>query len=132
MGIFIFIVVISAFGGWCIYKYAGLGEYRRIYSVVDNLPEDQKIKALEQLRGTNVRGAESGVLAGNWMGSVWVWGNDGLKRYKVDQFSVYTIFDGCRDDIRAKLNKGERSNVMERLVISSFENWRKKAQTGNM
>lgn len=127
--IFVSLLTLVIGAGIYLYGFAGLGEYLRMNSAVNKLPEEQKINVVAQVRGINERGGESGILAGNWKGKVWVWRVGGLKAYTVDEFSIYSIFDGCREDIRARLNKGA-SDAIERQVVTSFDDWRAKAKAG--
>ncbi len=91
--------------------------------------EDQK-KARVELDGTDARKVERGILAGSWLGRVWVWRSGKLVAYRVDDFTVYSQFDGCSEEIRAKLKRGER-NAIVRSVYNKIGEWRGVAHPGD-
>jgi hypothetical protein len=76
------------------------------------------------------RGAEWGILAGNYLGKVWVWGAAGLVSYPVDNNSVYSIFDGCSEEIKAQFRAGNPKAELGQEIINDYEGWQKRARTG--
>ena len=38
-----------------------------------------------------------------------MWNAHGLRSFAVDDFTIYSLFDGCSDETRARLKRGERN-----------------------
>jgi len=93
-------------------------------------PEKDRSKAWAEFRGTDQRGAERGILAGTSGGRVWVWSGWRLHSYIADQYTIYSWFDGCSDEVRAKLNAG-KANVIERLLFHDMQQWMGQARVGD-
>lgn len=113
-----------------LYFKAGLSAYIRVNTVIKSMSSEEQRVAREEFYGTDQRGVERGIFAGIWMDKVWVWQRAGLKSFAVDNDSVYSWFDGCRDDIRARLNKGE-ANVIQRLIYTDLVSWSKQVRVGD-
>ncbi len=92
--------------------------------------EEDRTKEREYFYGTDPRGAERGILAGSMPGRVWVWSRGRLKSYAVDQYSIFSLFDGCSEDVRARIKRGE-ANVIEQILFTDMEKWRDGANTGD-
>ena len=129
-GWIVLILVLIAGAAFCAYNYMGLKQYKRAISLINQMPEEEKNKAWDELSGTDKRGAQRGLLAGAWAGRVWVWTTAGLTSFVSDENSVYSDFEGCSDDIRARLNKGE-GNVIKRTVFMDISKWKESAAPGD-
>lgn len=130
IGVLIFLAI-GLIGFAYLYQFAGLRQYFRAVEVIKTTtPEEERIKVIEDFYGTDPRGAERGILAGSGLGRVWIWSGRGLKSYKVDENSIYSWFDGCREDVRARLNKGE-ANVIQGIIDTNMQNWSEKVQVGD-
>jgi hypothetical protein len=127
----VIVVVVFCIGGMLfLYNFAGLRQYMRANNLMNNMPPDEKNKAQSEFFGTNQRGAQNGILAGSWMGRIWMWGVSGLQSFTIDEYSVFSFFDGCSDDKMERLNKGER-DVITRAVYSDIDEWRGKSKIGD-
>lgn len=114
-----------------VYQYAGLKYFIRAKQVMNTIPDtEQRQQTWERFNGTGRTGEYRGILAGSWMGKVWVWGRSGLVSFNVDEYSVYSWFDGCSEPIKTQLNTGTAKGV-ERVVGNDFRNWRGKAEAGD-
>jgi hypothetical protein len=60
---------------------------------------------------------------------VWIWNAHGLKSFVVDEFTIYSLFDGCSDEVRTKLNMG--INGITRNMVTSFSDWKNGANAGD-
>ncbi len=129
VGILVLLFTIGIGVTFYLYQYGGLKQYIRAISLINKMPEEEKKKSWDQLNGTDPRGVERGILAGSWLGRVWIWRVKGIRSYGVDEYSVYSLFDGCSDDIRVKLNKGE--NAISKVLYSDFESWDARAKAGD-
>jgi len=131
LGILVFILVLLIGGVLCLYQFGGLRSFVRVLRVINTMePQDKKEKAWEEFSGTDPKGAQRGILAGSALGRVWVWTAKGLKYFVVDENTIYSWFDGCNEEVRAKLNSGA-ANVIERVLDNDLKSWRKKAQIGD-
>ena len=129
IGVFALFAILTAVFGY-LYHYGGLKQYFAMIGVVNNLPSEEQIEMYTELTGANKRGGEYGVLAGNWFGRVWIWQIGRLKHIKTDQYTAYSYFDGCREDVRARMNRGERS-VIQQEIFTEIDKWQEKAQVGD-
>ena len=84
--------------------------------LLTNILKLKKKQIWDELAGTNQRGAERGFFAGTWFGRIWNWRTSGLNYYKIDEFTVYSMFDGCSSEVREKLNKGENDAIVRQMV----------------
>lgn len=125
-GLFVAIVLVVL--GY-LFIFRGLGAYVRMNIAANRLPEKERQLAINELRGTNGRGAESGAYAGVWLDRVWVWTKDGLKSYLTDKYSVFSIFDGCSDDVRKAVRMGTK-DAIRRTLFSDFGDWTMQAGIG--
>lgn len=121
--------------GW-LYQWGGLNYYLRAVKLmrqeVPGMREDLMIEARNEFYGTDLRGAERGILAGTWFGKVWVWNNGWLKFYTVDDNSIYSWFDGCSEGGKAALKKGVSiANVVEKQIFTDINKWRGLAKPGD-
>lgn len=129
VGIFLLFVFFPAVFGY-LYFFGGLRQYFAMIKVVNNLPAEEKEQMYTELTGMNKRGGEYGVLAGIGFGRVWVWQIGQMRQLKYDQDTVYSFFEGCREDVRARLNRGEK-NVIQQEVSTDKNDWLTKAKTGD-
>jgi len=123
------VVLVGGAAGY-MYERGGLKEYNKAVKVINTMPEEDRDKSWGEFAGVDQRGGERGILAGAWMGRVWVWQASGLKAYKVDKDTMYSVFDGCREDVREKMNKGV-GNVIQREIFNDVQEWKKRTKTGN-
>lgn len=132
IGILIGFGLIIMLGGiGYLYQFGGLRQYIRARSVINNMPTEDKQYAWEKFSGTDPRGAERGILAGSGLGRVWVWSSSGLKSFIVDEYSIYSWFDACREDVKEKLRAGEGGSVIEQVIDTDLNSWREKAKVGD-
>lgn len=113
-----------------LYFYGGLKQYVRATSVINNLPEEDKNLGWQDLKLTDAREGRGGILAGTWFGKVWTWSADGLQAYAVDDYSIYSFFDGCSDEPRSRLKRGER-NAITRSIYKLMDDWRTVVKPGD-
>jgi len=130
VGISAFLVILVLALGSCLYFYGGMKQYVRAVVVIKRMPVEGQKVAWDEFSGTDPRGAQRGILAGSWMGKVWVWSTKGLKSYEVDEYTVYSLFNGCSDEVRAKLNRGEK-NAIQKGIYRDFTMWQKQAKVGD-
>lgn len=128
------IVVIFAlcFGMFWIYQYGG-GKYLiRVNEEIRKLEEQERTNARTKLYGLHQDNQYSGILMkivkGEYVG-VWVWGGLGLRYFRGDEFSVYTFFNGCKEEILRPKEVGKPVPVG--YVVSGGEEWGKSAQVGD-
>ena len=93
----------------------GLKEYVRAIVLINKMDDAKKSEVWSEFSGTDARGAERGLLAGTWLDRVWVWTSTGIKSYKTDMFSVYSLFDGCSDKVIISRKNGERNAIRKSL-----------------
>lgn len=113
-----------------LYHSTGLKHYVRAISLINKMPEEARQNSWGDFTGTDQRGAKRGILAGAWIGRVWVWTTDGLKSFAIDENSIFSHFDGCRAEVRAKLNQG-RKYAIEQEIYNNIKEWRGKAKAGD-
>ena len=112
-----------------LYNFGGLKQYMRAITLINKMPEEYKEIAKNELRDKDKSGGERGILAGSWIGRVWIWNAHGLKSFAVDEFTIYSLFNGCSDEVRAKLNKG--INGITRTMVTSFSDWKNSVNAGD-
>lgn len=116
------------FVGAYVYGLAGGKYYIRARTVINQIPNTyEREKTWSEFKGY---GNYGGILAGSWLGRVWVWGTKGLRSFTVDENSVYSWYDGCNSRVLAQLNTGE-VGVIEREIDTDLYNWRQKAKVGD-
>ncbi len=82
--------------GYSLYRLSGLQYYQRALYIMSGMePEQDRIEAEATFFGTDNRGAYRGILAGYWLGRIWVCGEGGLRSFVVDNDTLYSWFDGC-------------------------------------
>lgn len=132
MAIVLVLFVVCLSGFVYLYQFAGLRQYwRAVHIIKTTTPEENRIKVAEEFYGTDLKGVERGILAGSWMGRVWVWKGSGLKSYTVDENSIYSWFDGCSEDVKSKLRAGEGGGVIAQVIDADLNSWREKAVVGD-
>jgi len=130
VGIVVVVLALILSLSFYLYKFGGLREYIRTITVINSLSDEEKKLATSEMTGTDLRGAERGILAGSWFGRVWMWNSYGLRSFVVDEFSVYSIFDGCSDDARDRLKMGLK-NAINTEISTSYTRWKERAKTGD-
>lgn len=113
-----------------LYIFGGYKQYLRSQQVIGQMSNDDQKYARDVLDGTDARQVERGIVAGTWLGRVWVWRLGKLVSYTVDDFTVYSHFNGCSEEIRAKLKRGE-SNTIVRSVYDNIGEWSDQVTPGD-
>lgn len=125
---FVVVLILLVFVGAYLYGSAGGRYYVRARTVINQIPNTyEREKTLSEFKGY---GNYGGILAGSWLDRVWVWGMDGLRSFKTDEYSVYSWHDGCNPKVLAQLNAGE-AGVIEREIDTDLHSWSQKSKTGD-
>lgn len=130
-----FLLLDLGLGVFWVYWWGGLKYYIEAAISVNKLTGSEKGKALADFYGTGDPGKYGGILGyinKNGYGGVWVWGNRGPRYFRADQYSVFSSFDICKDQILAAIAKGEGKSVsIDRSIDTDIKIWAKKAKTGD-
>ena len=131
--IWVAIVIVFFIGGvGLLYQFAGLGYYLKALRVIYQAPTVQiKQETWNQFKGPDPKWVYGGILAGSWFDKIWVWGSQGLRVFTVDQYSIYSWFDGCDPEIMARLDAGASGAIIHRDIDTDINVWRGKARVGD-
>lgn len=92
--------------------------------------EGEKVSVWREFAGNYPKGPYGGILAGSAFDRVWVWTGSGLKGFSVDEYSVYSWYDGCNSEVLELLNMGQ-AGVVPRYLATDISDWRQKAKAGD-
>lgn len=127
--IVLFLVVLVVGLGWWVWRYTGLNKYVDAMQAINALPLEQQGKAKGDFVGSEDSYLYGGILAGVTGDNVWIWGRRGLHYFKTDEYSVYSYFSMCNDEILRAFANNEKV-VIDRSVDTDLTSWRQKAKTG--
>ncbi len=100
-------LLLTVAGAW-LYFETGLKQYLRTRAEIGRIAEEQtRREALEEFGWYAPGQLYGGMLAGEFFGRVWVWGVKGLRSFAVDEYSVYSRFDGCSPEVLKRLNEAD-------------------------
>lgn len=122
---------------WGIYQYTGLKHYLSAVKEINRLDGKERDQAFEDFQGGASEELEiyGGILMGvNSRGKsgVWVWGKNGPKYYKGDEYSVYSFFSICKPVILDKLKAGEGEQLtIGQDIETDIKAWAKKVKQGD-
>lgn len=98
----------------------GLGEYIRARWYIAQLDEAKRPAIVEQFNGRSTDQVYGGILAGIYFDQIWLWSDDGIKRYPlIVGGSSYTYFSMCYEENRAKIRQGETNLAIRRLSTTA-------------
>lgn len=129
LGIFVFILF--CFG--LVYYFGGIKEYRQATRAINNLGVNEIDKASQIFRGTGGKNEYRGMLGyvnTSGYGKVLVWGKNGPKYFWGDEYTVYSFFNGCSDEI---LNAKPEDGAVEvnREIYTDVKEWEKRVKNGS-
>jgi hypothetical protein len=120
-----------------LYQYAGLNHYLKAITYIRNVPAGEKQqKAWSDFYGENDAIHYGGLLGGVWANRIWVWGRIGLRSFPVDQYSVFSFYDGCTEAIKETTEEIDsliRPELLKpsREVYPSLSDWSQKSRLGD-
>lgn len=112
--------------------FSGFTKYIEARWVIYNLPSDKKNVIWDQYLGKDDPYLYSGILAGittNYFPGIWVWGKGGLHYFKTDEYSVFSFFSGCKDEVLNSLNDNQKITI-DRDIYSDLKEWRSRTKQG--
>lgn len=126
-----FLITVGCIGAY-IYQFAGFRYFLKSLKIIQkSSTELERISIWNEFKGPDPKWVYGGILAGSWMDRVWIWGARGIKSFSVDEYSVYSYFDGCNDKTMSLLSSGASGDVIEREIFTDLNTWRKKAIIGD-
>ena len=129
IGLFVLFVLlaIALIFGYIVVAF-GYGDFLRARWEIRQLPLDARAQAEEWLYRKDTKNAYSGILARANDKAIWVWGEQGLKRYSAREKPAYAMFVAC-DKI---INVGEQTKyTIEKKVVGEVEEWKQTIKTGD-
>jgi len=116
-----------------LYFGGGLKQYLRALSLIRQLPLEKQDAGYRGLYGNTKTNEYGGILAGVTGTTVWVWGQQGLKPFATDQYSLYWHMSGCAE---GKFNGGTERTRPEQPRISrvndtGLDTWHTTVKTGD-
>src|SRR3990172_5642386 len=114
------------------YLTSGLKYYIQALDVVNSLEENNKVLARGYFSVAD-KTVYRGTLAfidKQKEGNVWIWGKRGLKRFKIDQYTVFSLYETCSEKM---LNgfRGQGVTLDDRDIYTDINQWSTKLQQGN-
>lgn len=115
------------------YQFGGLHNYIQAVRAINKLVGNQKDTSALIFYGSGGENEYRGILgyinSGNF-GGIWVWGKNGPKYFRGDEYTVYSFFNGCSDEIlNAKPDDG--SIEVNREIYTDVKEWKKRVSNGN-
>lgn len=108
----------------------GYVDYKRALSAIENVDnEEERESVTREFFGYEKR-VYGGMLLATLPGHVWVMGRDGVRHFRTDMDSVYSVFDGCNEEVLGRLLVGE-AGVIERQVTTKMREWRRRVSLGD-
>lgn len=95
-----------------LYFFGGLREYVGATRAINQLVGEQRVKAEQVFYGSDEYGIHSGMFAGQVGTDVWIVEKFSLKRYTLDEYSVFTLFRVCDDVVLNKIRDHQSFNVL--------------------
>lgn len=127
------IVLLALVAGFLyLYKFWGLNGYILTAYSIEQLPRDQRQGARSYFYAGNetlYRGTLARVDTKNY-GSVWIWGNQGLKHFFADKDSVFSLYSTCDHPLYDHLKSGIDISTDDRTLYTDINLWNKKIQVG--
>lgn len=130
LGVLLLLLVL---GLGLVYQFGGLKNYVLATREISKLSDDQRDRALQNFNGRIGENGYRGMLGYvNKIGSggLWIWGKNGPKYFSADEYTVYSIFTGCSDQIlNAKPEDGEIE--VARRVYTNVSEWSRDIKNGS-
>lgn len=126
------VVLLLLVGGGWVWMYGGLKDFLRAKEAIRALPLEQQSVAENDFIGAKDPYLYGGILAGvstSIFPSVWVWGKDGLRYFRIDEYSVYSYFSVCNEEVLNSFDKNEMLTI-DRSIDTDLSVWRKKVRVG--
>lgn len=109
----------------------GGGDYFRARWKISRIASAEvRNSAWQEFVGNDVRNPYGGILAGAFFDRVWVWGESGLKGFPVDQYTIFSLYDGCNEGVLSELNAG-LAGAIGRYVAKDVRDWGGKSMAGD-
>lgn len=113
-----------------IYFFGGLKEYIKAVYSINQLKGNQKDKAAQIFYEPNQYGVHTGILSKVFKDRVWIIGKNGLKSFKIDEYSAYTLFSVCNEETLRKIKEGEDFTIGAQEDVG-LEYWASQVKTGD-
>lgn len=124
-----FLIFLTLIGAY----FTKLGDFVSVMIRIGQLPSEQRAKAEQMFYAGGGADGYSGILAyvnRRGHGGVWIWGQAGLRYFASDEFSVYSHYSACNDDVISLIERGEPFSV-ERMVTAAIDEWGQRAKPGD-
>ncbi len=111
----------------------GLKGYLETVFAVERLSGSQKTQAWAYFYlndATTYRGTIARIDHVGGYGSVWVWGSGGVKRFFVDQNTVFSFYETCSQPLLNDLKAGKANLTDDRFVYTDLGTWEAKVKIG--
>ncbi len=128
-------------GAWVwLYFETGLKQYLRARVEIGRIAEEQtRREALEEFGWYAPGQSYGGILAGDFFGKVWVWGVKGLRSFAVDEYSVYSWYDGCSEEVLTRFKETDWETapsslvgeIIRRELTTDIAAWLQRARVGD-
>ncbi|MDP1713248.1 MAG: hypothetical protein Q8L41_00760 [Anaerolineales bacterium] len=128
-GVFILVTI----GLGLTYQFGGLGNYIQATRAISKLEGDERTKAEQFFYSSGgedeYRGMLGYVNTGGY-GNVLAWGENGPKYFRGDEYTVYSFFNGCSEEIlNAKPEDGPKE--VKREIYTDVKEWKKRVKNGS-
>lgn len=119
-----------------LYFFTGFDPYLVARFRISQLPREERSLAFEKLKGVLVSNQSKGILGRvftmGW-GSVLVWTLDGPRLYRVDENSVFAIWNGCDGSMPRKIdNSSEEPTPIKKEIYTDIKIWESKVRSGDL
>jgi hypothetical protein len=116
-----------------LYQFAGLGQYLKIKAEIRQLPSEQAETATNIFNGAELDSEYRGVLGyidQSDEGEILVWGRSGPRYFKADEYTAYSFFNACTEDILSAQPE-DGAIPVQRNVHNDVREWAREVQVGD-
>ena len=128
--LFILLIIVTLIGFGFLYFFTGLNSYIKTAYTISKLSGEMKQQAVDGFYGKDEQGIYTGILSGITANRVWIWSNNRLKSFVTDEYSVYSFFNACSDEILSNIG-AEKTFSIGRSVGTDILSWSQKVKTGD-